>query len=119
MTACLSACPFDNYSSKIKVLVAAILPIARARKMAAHSEACLAVGVSLVPLVVEVLGGWSDEGADTIRAIGRLQGQRLGFPTSVSTRHLFQRLAICLWWGNAGLCIRRLPFHPPIVDGQI
>ena len=37
---------------------------------------------------------------DTIKSLGRLLGQRLG---ADSTTHLFQRLAICLWKGNAVL----------------
>ena len=33
------------------------------RKRAAHTEACHAVGVSFVSLVVESIGGWSEEAA--------------------------------------------------------
>ena len=71
------------------------------RKMAAHAEACRAVGVLFVPLVVRSMGGWSDEAIHTIASIGCLKGQRLGIPLSESIRHLFQRLTISLWKGNA------------------
>ena len=54
------------------------------RKMAAHAEACRAVGVLFVPLVVESVGGWSDEAIHTIASIGCLQGRRLGIPSSES-----------------------------------
>ena len=56
--------------------------------MAAHAEACRAVGVLFVPLVVESMGRWSDEAIHTVASIGRLQGQRLGIPPSESIRHL-------------------------------
>ena len=84
------------------------LSVARERKMAAHSETCQSVGVSFVPMVVETVGG----------AIGRSQGQCLGIPPSDSTRHLFQRLAVCLWRGNASMWISRTPLHLSPVDGQ-
>ena len=87
--------------------------------MAAHAEDCRSIGVSFIPLVMETLGGWSEEASRTISSIGRLQGQRLGVPPSETTRHLFQRLAISLWKGNASLWIRRLPVQPPAVDGQV
>ena len=73
------------------------------RKMASHSSDCQSVGVNFIPLIVESLGSWSSETISTVRAIGRLQGQRLGTPPSESTRHLFQRLAVALCRGNACL----------------
>ena len=56
-------------------------------KMAAHAETCRTVGVLFVPLVMEFLGGWSDEATHTIVSIGRLQGRRLGIPPS-EIRHV-------------------------------
>ena len=94
------------------------LLVVRERKMAAHSETCQSVGVSFVPMVVETLGGWDEEAVRTITAIGRSQGQRLGIPPSDSTRHLFQRLAVCLWRGNASMWISCAPLHPSPVDGH-
>ena len=84
------------------------LSVGEERKRAAHSEACHAVGVTFIPMVVETLGGWVEEAALTVKIIGRLQGLRLGIPPAQATRHLFQRLAINLWRGNATLWIRRL-----------
>ena len=72
-----------------------------------------------VPIVAETLGGLSEVAIDTIKSIGRLQGQRLGIPPPDSTRHLFQRLAISLWKGNATLWIRRQPTRPAAVDGIV
>ena len=95
------------------------LYVGEERKMAAHAEACRSVGVYFVPIVAETLGGWSELAIDTIKSIGRLQGQRLSIPPPNSTRHLFQRLAISLWKGNATLLIRRQPTRPAAVDGIV
>ena len=95
------------------------LAVGEERKRASHAEACRSVGVNFIPLVVESLGGWSEEAADTISSIGRLLGQRLGIPPSESVRHLFQRCAISLWRGNASLWIRRHPVHSSAVDGLL
>ena len=93
------------------------LVVGAERKLAAHVVACRAAGIAFVPLVVESLGGWSNEAADTITKIGRCQGHRLGVPPAESIRHLFQCCAITLWRGNASMWIHRLPAHPPVVDG--
>ena len=79
------------------------------------AEACCSVGVSFIPLVMESLGGWSDEAVDTISSIGRPMGQRLGISPVESTRHLFQRCAIYLCRGNAALWIHRCPIRAPCV----
>ena len=92
------------------------LRIGERRKMVHHYEACQSVGVSFVPLVVETLGGWSDDAIQTICKIGRLLGQRLGSPPAESTQHLFQRLSIALW---RGLWLNRLPSQPSWVDGTV
>ena len=68
---------------------------------------------------VETLGGWGEEAALTVKNMGRLQGLRLGIPPAQATQHLFQRLAINLWRGNATLWIRRLPTRSLEVDGLI
>jgi hypothetical protein len=81
------------------------LRVTEERKMAAHSEACQSVGVVFIPLVMETLGGWSDEAAHNISRIGRLLGQRSGAPPATTTRHLFQRLSISLWKGNASMWV--------------
>ena len=71
------------------------------------------------PLVVETLGGWCQEAINIVKDIGRIQGHRLGISPSESTRHLFQRLSISLWKGNASLWIRRQLSVSPVVDGLI
>ena len=89
------------------------LTAAEERKLVAHLGDCRAWGIQFIPLVAETLGGWSSDAIDTISSIGRLQGQRLGIPPSETTHHLFQRLAIALWRGNATLWVRRQPTLPP------
>ena len=123
---------FPNWTRGLTVILILQLTLVRAtstlglalrvgeqRKMVAHAEACRAVGVLFVPLVVESVGRWSDEAIHTIASIGRLQGQCLGIPPSESIRHLFQRLAISLWKGNATLWIRRQPVRYVNVDELI
>ena len=77
---------------------------------------CREVGVIFIPLVVEALGGWSEEAITTIKTIGRLQGQCLSIPPPESTHHLFQRLAISLW---RGMWLKRKPTCPARVDRLI
>ena len=79
-----------------------------------------AAGVGFVPVVVEVLGGWSPEASSTIRRIGDALGRRTN-PScpSQTMKHLFGRLAIALWRGNATLWLRRAPALHPSADGVI
>ena len=56
------------------------LAVREERKRVAHATPCHAVGVNFIPLVMESLGGWSEEAATTISRIGFLLGQRLGLP---------------------------------------
>ena len=95
------------------------LKLAEERKMAAHNAECRGAGVSFVPLAVESLGGWSHEAALQISRVGRLVGQRLGTTPAEAVSHLFQRLSICLWRGNASMWARRLPSHSAWTDGMI
>ena len=89
------------------------LLVAEERKFASHGAACQAIGICFIPLAIESLGGMSDMTADTISSIGRLLGQRLGISPGESTRHLFQRLAISLWRGNASWIHRSPQLAPP------
>ena len=69
------------------------LKVGEGRKMTAHNADCQAAGVAFVPLVVETLGGWSQEAVLHISKIGRLVGQRLGTNAAEAVRHLFQTLS--------------------------
>ena len=78
--------------------------------------ALLLVLYIFLPIVVEALGGWSEEAVFHISKIGRLIGQRLGLPPNETTKHLFQRLAIYL--PVEGECIAMLsPFSSTVSMG--
>ena len=95
------------------------LSVGENKKMATHAEACRSVGVPFVPLVVGSLGGWSETAVYSVKSIGHQLGQRLGIPPADSTTHLFQRLFICLWSGNAAMWIRRCPVSSAEMDGVV
>ena len=67
-----------------------------------HSKNLLA-GIDFGPLCAEAIGGWEEEAEKMVKENETLQAQRLGLSTGQTVRHLFQRLADCLWRGNASL----------------
>lgn len=91
------------------------------RKLASNLPSCRLAGVECIPVVVETLGGWCQEAISTIRSIGQALGYRTNNhePIDLSTKHLYGRLAMALWRGNASLWMRRQPSFPPSVDGLI
>ena len=96
------------------------LQVGTRHKLASNLSACRAVGAECIPLVAETLGGLSKDSIHTIRAIGRDIGLRLSSPNpSISSKHLFGRVAIALWRGNASLWLHRHPTLPPSLDGVV
>ena len=89
------------------------------RKQRAHSQRCHKAGISFVPFLTETLGGWSTTATKTISSIGRLLGLRSGTEPRETTSHLFQRLSVTLWRGNAIMWSARTPATPPSLDGQL
>ena len=88
------------------------------RKLSTNLPSCRVAGVECVPMVVEALGGWAPGTIYTIRRIGDFLGQRVNpLDPSHSTKHLFGRLAITLWRGNAILWLRRALSLAPSSDG--
>ena len=80
------------------------------RKMSSNLPACRSAGVDFLPIVVETLGWWCSDGITNICSIGQALGQRLNSTYPVDfTKHLFSRLAVSLWRGNAGLWMPRQP----------
>ena len=72
------------------------------------------------PVVVETLGGWCPDAIAIIRAVGIALEQRLTSTDSFNmTKHLFGRLAIALWRGNASLWSHRQPTIPSFIDGLV
>ena len=90
------------------------------RKLASNLPACRAAGVDFFPVVVETLGGWCPDAIAIIRAVGIALEQRLTSTDSFNmTKHLFGRLAIALWRGNASLWSHRQPTIPSFIDGLV
>ena len=70
-------------------------------------------------LVAETLGGLADDFISTIRDIGRSIGLRSGADQDiVTTKHLFGRVSIARWQGNASMLIHRSPTLSPVLDGH-
>ena len=90
------------------------------RKLTTHLSACRSAGVEFIPIMSETLGGLAEDTITTIRCIGKAMAQRVT-PQDSSTcrKHLFYRVAIALWRGNACLWLHRLPTLPPSVDGVV
>ena len=62
----------------------------------------------------------SEDFVSIVRAIGSMIDQRLGsIDHFTSTRHLFSRVSVALWRGNAVLWVRRRPPDPSSVDGLV
>lgn len=93
--------------------------VAEDRKYRSHYNDCSQAGVLFIPLAMETFGGWSSVAASTIREIGKLQAYRLGLSSSNTISHLFQRLSITLWRGNAAMWAARSPILSPIDDGVV
>ena len=84
-----------------------------------YGDACQAEGILFQPLCVEVLGGWG-QGEATIRQLGSCLARVGGHEEGLTTRHLFQRLAILLMRGNAQLILSRAPSnHNPAISGEL
>ena len=85
------------------------------RKLSAHLSNCRAVGVDFIPLVAEALGGLAEDTIATVTRIGETLSRRLDEERSTCIGHLFHRLSIALWGGNARLLLHRQPSLPPPV----
>lgn len=85
----------------------AALDVAIQRKLTSNLPGCRTAGVDCVPMIVETLEGGSEEAINIIGSVSHLQRQILDIPTAGSISHLFQRLAIPLWQGNAILWLLR------------
>ena len=96
------------------------LQVGTRRKLTSHLSACRSVGVEFIPLVIETLGGSTEDTISTIHTLGQAIGQRAAAPDpSISIKHLFHRVAIALWRGNARLWLHHYPTLLPALDGVI
>jgi hypothetical protein len=91
---------------------------AKKRKNDRYATRCDDVGIDVIPLAVETLGGWEKDASFHLRWIARNAGRRADRDANTTTRHLFQSLSLLLQKGNAVLLAGRRPLHPPpIVTG--
>ena len=95
------------------------LQVGEEKKTAAHNKECRSVCVSFIPLVVESLGGWNDDAVVTFKRIGSSLGESTGLPPEEYTHHLFERLSVTPWRGNATQWLNHLPTHSSWVVGNI
>ena len=96
------------------------LQVGVGRKLAGHLSASRSTGTDFIPLVAETLGGLAEDTIRTVRSIGHAIADRSGsLDPSTTSRHLYGRLAIALWRGNACLWLHRHPTLPPYVDGVV
>ena len=85
--------------------------------ISSHLSACCSAGIDFIPLVAETLSGLAEDTILIIRIIGQAIGQRDAYPEAPNcTRHLFLRVAISLWRGNAILWLHHHPTLPPSLD---
>ena len=90
------------------------------RKLSSNLSACRSSGLDFVPLVAEALGGLAEDSINTVISISRAIHNRSGSSdSSPTTSHLFGRLAVALWRGNASLWLHRLPTLPSFLDGIV
>ena len=90
------------------------------RKLSSNLSACRSSGIDFVPVVAETLGGLAEDAITIISAIGRAVSDRVSSDDhAATTKHLFRRVAIALWRGNASMWLHRHPTLPPSLDGII
>ncbi len=69
-------------------------------------------------VVAETLGGLAKDLISMIQVIGRSIRLRSGADRDTdTTKHLFSRISLALWRGNASMLIHRSPTLPPALDG--
>jgi hypothetical protein len=89
------------------------------RKWGVLAGTCRDAGIGFIPLAVETIGGWGRAASDFLSSVGRLQSSRLGLDRSETIKHLFQKLSVSLWRGNATMWLSRLTIPHSSIDGVI
>ena len=93
------------------------LEVGTQRKLASHLAPCCDTGVEFVPVVAETLGGLSADTVGIIRSLATAISQHTDSSDPSSHNHLFQRVVVALWRGNACLWLHRQPPLAPDIDG--
>ena len=88
--------------------------LAAARSYEAHkledrrtAQQCSAAGLTLVPMVVETLGGWGPAAQQFFRNLARATAERQGLDPSVATSQLYESMGIKLQRANARAVLSR------------
>ena len=87
-------------------------------KLSSSFSACRSVRMDFIPLMAETLGGLVEDTVTTISAIGKAISAWTGYTCTSSTKHLFGRIAIALWHGNASQWLHRQPSLPPMAGAD-
>ncbi len=69
-------------------------------------------------MVAETLGGLAEDFITTIQSIAHSVHARSGTDRDVTEKHIFGRISITLWYGNAAMWLHRSPTLSPAVDGN-
>ena len=85
---------------------------AHQRKMRGAGEACRRQGITLMPVVVESLGGWGEEAVMVVRRLAGALARHTGQEEKDVLRLQWGNLAISLQCGNAAILGNRIPHLP-------
>ena len=106
-------------------LVARVATEGKAGVMKAHNDKirkysirCEAEGIAFLPIAVDTLGGFHEEGLATLSKLGRQLARGLGKEEAEVVWHLQQRVGVLLIRDNVAMLTSRCPSHPSSeVDG--
>ena len=93
------------------------LEVGTQRKLSSHLAPCSDAEMEFVPVVAETLGGLSEDTNEIIGYLATAISQRTDSSDPSNHKHLFHRVAVALWRGNAGLWLYRQPMLAPPIDG--
>ena len=89
------------------------------RKVRNAGEACRRQGITLLPVVVESLGGWGEEAVRVVRRLAGALARHTGQEEKDVLRFQWGRLALSLQRDNAAILGNRIPTFPGMaIDGQ-
>ena len=90
----------------------------RKEKLRKHHHTCQMNGMTCMPLPVETFGGWEPKAEDFIKTLAGYLSHHTGQPVSQTTKHVFEKLSVCLQKGNAALILsRRAKTIPNYISG--
>ena len=93
------------------------LEVETQRKLTSHLAPCHDTGVEFIPVVAEMLGGLFEDKIGIISYLATAISQSMNSSDPSSHNHLFRRVAVALWRGNARLWLHRQPPLAPAIHG--